>query len=145
MFKNMNIFILVSIKLIQRCIPISEMLNVKTVCRGFLTLSLFSPELRTAADLTSFPVFSLGLSSSSFISLEWSFPIPKSVYWNTGPGLKSNSRPHLSLKFSRLFLWPLCAPMVNDVDSPQEYLVPHRYKEQTFLSGRRWGWDDWRE
>ena len=149
MFVNMNIFILVSIKLIQRCIPISEVLNVKIVCRGFLTHktpSLFSPEPRIAADSTSFPVFSLGLSSSSFIPQERSFPIPKSAYWNTGPGLRSNSRPHLSLRFSRLFLWPLCAPKVNDVESPQEYLVPHRYKEQIFgFCGRRWEWDDLRE
>ena len=145
----MNIFILVSIKLIQRCIPISEVLNVKILCRGFLTHktpSLLSPEPRIAADSTSFPVFSLGLSSSCFIPREWSSPIPKSAYWNTGPGLRSNSRPHLSLRFLRLFLWPLCAAMVNDVDSSQEYLDPHRYKEQIFgFCGRRWEWDDLRE
>ena len=149
MFRNMNIFILVSIKLIQRCISISEILNVKIICRGFLTHktpSLLSLEPYTAADSTSFPVFSLGFSSSSFIPREWPFPTPKSAYWNPGPCLRSNSRPHLSLRFSRLFLWPLCAPMVNDVDSPQEYFVPHRYKEQTFgFCGRRWGWDDLRE
>ena len=148
MFKNMNIFILVSIKLIQRCIPISEMLNVKTVCRGFLTHktpSLLSPELHTAADLTSFPVFSLGLTSSSFMSLGWSFPLLSqpieilALAWDLTQGLtclwgfQDCSFDHSVLP-GLMMLTPL-----------NRALSPTDIKDRLLDSGRRWGWDDWRE